>query len=124
MVSYAQRMLEGWREGEVRDVHQEMMRLLLEIVAKVLFDAEIERADEVGKALGRVAKRFDEQGSAKLLRLLLGPLPTPIDLRFRRAVEQLDELIYGIIDEAARVERTPAICSRCCCTPETKRVSG
>ncbi len=31
------------------------MRLLLEVVAKVLFDAEIERADEVGKALGRVA---------------------------------------------------------------------
>jgi cytochrome P450 len=99
MVSYAERMLESWREGEVRDVHQEMMRLLLEVVAKVLFDAEIERADEVGKALGRVAKRFDEQGSAKLLRLLLGRLPTPTDLRFRRAVEQLDELIYGIVDE-------------------------
>ena len=99
MVSYAQRMLEGWRGGEKRDVHQEMMGLLLEVVAKVLFDAEIERAEEVGRALGRVAKRFDEQGSAKLLRFLLGPLPTPTDLRFRRAVGQLDEIIYGIIDE-------------------------
>jgi len=92
-------MLESWREGEKRDVHQEMMRLLLEVVAKVLFDAEIERAEEVGRALGRVAKRFDEQGSTKLLRFLLGPLPTPTDLRFRRAVGQLDEIIYGIIDE-------------------------
>ncbi len=99
VVSYAERMLKRWREEETRDVHQEMMRLLLEVVAKVLFDAEIDRAEEVGKALGRVAKRFDEQGSAKLLRLLLGPLPTPTDLRFRRAVEQLDELIYAIIDE-------------------------
>jgi len=99
MVSYAERMLEGWREGETRDVHQEMMRLLLEVVAKVLFDAEIDRAEEVGKALGRVAKRFDEQGSAKLLRFLLGRLPTPTDLRFRKAVKQLDELIYGIINE-------------------------
>jgi cytochrome P450 len=99
MVSYAEGMLKRWREGETRDVHQEMMRLLLEVVAKVLFDAEIDRAEEVGKALGRVAKRFDEQGSAKLLRLLLGRLPTLTDLRFRRAVEQLDELIYAIIDE-------------------------
>jgi cytochrome P450 len=56
MVSYAERMLEGWREGEIRDVHQEMMRLLLEVVAKVLFDAEIDRAEEVRKALQRRSK--------------------------------------------------------------------
>ena len=99
VVSYTQRMLQRWRGGEERDVHEEMMRLLLEVVAKVLFDAEIERAEDVGRALGRVARRFDEQGSAKLLRFLFGPLPTPTDLRFRRAVGQLDEIIYGIIDE-------------------------
>src|SRR5205807_1111430 len=34
MVQYAQRMLEGWRDGEERDVHQEMIRLTLQIVAK------------------------------------------------------------------------------------------
>jgi hypothetical protein len=33
-----------------------------------------------------------------LLRLLLGHLPAPT-YRFRKAIKQLDELIYGIIDE-------------------------
>src|ERR671916_2074964 len=40
MAAFAERMLKRWREEETRDVHQEMMRLLLEVVAKVLFDAE------------------------------------------------------------------------------------
>src|SRR5204862_241553 len=42
MVDYTERMVEGWRGGEERDAHQEMMRLTLEIVAKTLFDAEVD----------------------------------------------------------------------------------
>jgi cytochrome P450 len=99
MVSYTERMLATWRAGEIRDIHQEMMRLLLEIVAKVLFDAEIAESREVREALDRAVKRFDEQGSGMLVRFLLGNFPTPTNLRFRRAVGRLDEVIYGIIDE-------------------------
>jgi cytochrome P450 len=52
MVEYTQRMLDGWRGGEERDAHQEMMRLTLQIVGKTLFDADVERdAQEVGKSL-------------------------------------------------------------------------
>ncbi len=29
MVSYTERMLATWQDGETRDVHQEIMRLLL-----------------------------------------------------------------------------------------------
>ena len=39
-------MLDGWRHGEVRDVHREMMRLTLEIVAKTLIDADISNEAE------------------------------------------------------------------------------
>ena len=99
MVSYTERMLSSWQDGEARDVHQEMMRLLLEIVAKVLFDAEIAKSGEVRGAIDRAMKRFDEQGSAMLVRFLLGNFPTPTNLRFRKAVRQLDEIIYGLIDE-------------------------
>src|SRR6184192_1303803 len=35
MVEYAQRVMESWRAGEERDVHQEMMRLTLQIVMHV-----------------------------------------------------------------------------------------
>src|SRR5436309_15698006 len=41
MVEYAERMLSGWRDGEVRDVHAEMTRLTQQIVAKTLFGAEV-----------------------------------------------------------------------------------
>src|SRR5919199_5290694 len=37
MVAYTQQMLAAWQDGEVRDVHQEMMSLTLQIVAKTLF---------------------------------------------------------------------------------------
>ena len=48
MVSHTERMLATWRDGEVRDVHQEMRRLTLGIVAEVLFGARTKKADEVG----------------------------------------------------------------------------
>src|SRR5215218_9474466 len=62
MVSYAERMLKRWQEGEIRDVHQEMMRLLLEVVAKVLFDAEIDRA---GGREGAGARREEIRRTGK-----------------------------------------------------------
>ena len=34
-------MLAGWNDGEIRDIHQEMMQLTLRIVARVLFSVEV-----------------------------------------------------------------------------------
>ena len=41
MVEYTERMLSNWHDGESRDIHQDMMRLTLEIVAMALFSVEI-----------------------------------------------------------------------------------
>ncbi|MBZ5566194.1 MAG: cytochrome P450, partial [Acidobacteriia bacterium] len=41
MVAFAERMLATWQDGEMRDAHKDMMRVTLEIVAKVLFGAEV-----------------------------------------------------------------------------------
>jgi cytochrome P450 len=41
MVDYTERMLGGWRDGEVHQIHQDMTHLTMEIVAKSLFDIEI-----------------------------------------------------------------------------------
>ena len=52
MVKYASRIANEWRDGEERDIHAEMMRLTLSIVAKTLFDADVDReAKRVGQAL-------------------------------------------------------------------------
>src|SRR5579863_5227757 len=41
MVASTERMLSNWSDGESRDIHQDMMRLTLEIVAMALFSVEI-----------------------------------------------------------------------------------
>src|SRR5215216_433569 len=56
MVSHAERMLATWRNGEVRDVHQEMRRLTLGIVAEVLFGVKKDKADEVREILAWLDK--------------------------------------------------------------------
>ena len=106
MVSYTERMLEGWRAGEERNVHHDMMRLTLEIVAKTLVDADIAgNAEEVGAALGTIMARFSDQGSGVFLRMIPDGVPTPSNLRFRQANKKLEEFIYGIIDERRRSGR-------------------
>jgi cytochrome P450 len=96
MVASAERMLNGWRDGETRDAHHDVMRLTLEIVAKTLFDADATgEAEEVGCALEVVQEQFSSQGG--LSEMLGNFLPTPSYLRFDRAVRRLDEIIYRII---------------------------
>ncbi|HEX2182782.1 MAG TPA: cytochrome P450, partial [Rubrobacteraceae bacterium] len=103
MVAFTERLLEGWRDGEVRNLHREMMRLTLEIVAKTLLDADIAReAEGVGEALGEIMDYFSDQGSGSFLRLLPESVPTPANLRYRHAVRRLDGIIYSIIDERRR----------------------
>src|ERR1700741_1833261 len=52
MVRDANRLVAEWKGGEERNVHAEMMRLTLQIVAKTLFDADVDReARQVGRAL-------------------------------------------------------------------------
>ncbi|MDT4952555.1 MAG: hypothetical protein QOJ02_693 [Acidobacteriota bacterium] len=98
MTEMAARTASRWRDGETLDISQEMMRLTLAIVAKTLFDADVEaEADEIGAALTAVMELFD------MLLMpfseLLEKLPLPHVRRFRRAKERLDATIYRIIEE-------------------------
>src|SRR6267378_5786001 len=97
MVEYTERMLSGWRGGEERDAHQEMMRLTLQIVGKTLFDADVERdAKEVGKSLELLLEI-----GANFRRTIFVPqwLPTPTNLRVKREVAQIEKIIDRIIGE-------------------------
>ncbi len=97
MVEYTQRMLNGWRGGEARDAHQEMMRLTLQIVGKTLFDADVERdAQDVGKSLELLLEI-----GANFRRAIFVPhwLPTPTNLRVKREVAQIEKILYRIIGE-------------------------
>lgn len=93
-------MIEGWKDGQELDIHQAMMSLTLDIVAETLFGAEVgHRHADVGHALELALMRFVDQLS--LLRFL-DRLPLPRNVRFRRAVQMLDAIIYDVIDSRRR----------------------
>jgi cytochrome P450 len=97
MASYTERRLEGWRDEQTIDVHQEMMRLTLEIVAKTLFNADVAtEAKDVGEAMEVALKNFSSQ--RRVIRIP-NSIPTPQNVRFERAARRLDEIVRRIIEE-------------------------
>lgn len=99
MVDRADRAVAHWREGEVRDVHGEMMRLTLEIVCRALFKADVSDAvRDVGEALS-VAREEANTRLNTLLFLVPAFVPTPGNLRLKRAVRRLDRVVYGLIEQ-------------------------
>jgi cytochrome P450 len=98
MIEFADRMADSWRDGEVRDLSQEMMHLTLQIVGKTLFNAQVaDEADEIGAAMTTLIELFDYL----LLPFseILEKLPFPQMRRFDKAKRTLDKIIYGIIEE-------------------------
>ncbi len=98
MVDYASRLISSWREGEVRDIHRDMMRLTLEIVVKTLFNADVSGdADKVAEVLSEMVKPFSSQATLKWI--IDNRLPTRTHRRFHKAASEIDEIVYRIIAE-------------------------
>ncbi len=98
MTALTQRHVAGWTDGGIVDMHAEMMALTQAIVAKTLFDADVSGdAHEAGQAAEVVMRDF----GARLQSLGVLPywLPTPRNLRSRRAIRRLDALVHRIIEE-------------------------
>lgn len=95
-VRLAEEAVAGWRPGETRDPFRDAMRLALEIVGRVLFGGTV-----TGEA-GRVAAAADALQRAAARPFSLPPwLPTPGNRRLRRAMEDLDTVLFGLVDRAA-----------------------
>ena len=98
MVDYTERMLNRWRDGEVRNAHHDMMGVTLEIVAKVLFDADVTNDVE---AIGRAFDAVTDEIAVRFRRPVFIPdwVPLPGNLRYNRGVRQLDNVVYRMIRE-------------------------
>jgi cytochrome P450 len=95
MVAYAERMLESWHSGQTRDIHTDMMKLTMEIVAQTLFGASVEgKTQEVGRIMDTVMKYY---AGPMVWFPWLQQLPTPGNVRFRNAVKRLNAIIYETI---------------------------
>ncbi|HEX6574768.1 MAG TPA: cytochrome P450 [Gemmatimonadaceae bacterium] len=101
MSDYASRTSNRWRHGETVDMHFEMMRLTLGIVARTLFDADVDDdAAEIGWAL---TTAFESFNFAMLpFTEYLDRLPLPSVRRFNAAKATLDRAIYRIIEDRRR----------------------
>lgn len=101
MVSRTGRTIATWQDGETRDTHQDMMNLLLEIVAETVFDATSGNFEELKEVFKQIEETLivQEDGARSrggLHGILLRSLQY---LRFRKALGRLDRITYGIIDE-------------------------
>jgi cytochrome P450 len=96
MVDFAERMLQGWQPASVRDVHADMTQLTLEIIAKTLFDADVHgEARAAGAALAAAQESFIDRFQSLIA--LPEWVPSPGNLRLRRAVRRLDDIVFGFI---------------------------
>lgn len=95
MVNYTQQMLQTWHEGKVLDVHDEMMRLTLNIVMKTIFNQDI-----TGGEASHVAHALEEAMSWFAAQTTGGGEETSseMDRRFQDAVTLLDETVYAMIN--------------------------
>jgi len=97
MVRFAERLTGDWKHGEERDIHVEMMRLTLQIVAKTLFDADVDgEAQQVGHALEAIMEL-----NSDFRKLILMPpwLPTPRNIKASMATRRLDKIIFRFIEQ-------------------------
>jgi cytochrome P450 len=96
MVAHAERMMAAWQDGEARDIHDEMMRLTLEIVAEELFEVELAaERDRFSTAVNTLLEL--SSGGRMLLPPLLRMVPTRGNVAYYRAARKLDEIVYALI---------------------------
>ncbi len=93
MVRYADEQVSTWSDGEQRDISLENNQITVRIVGKTLFNMEVEAEVElIRRSMQAVQERFS----------ILSPfiptwVPTPVELRARRASRDLDGFVYGMI---------------------------
>jgi cytochrome P450 len=85
-----------WRDGETRDLAHEMNHLALDIVSRTLFSTQTEdEADSISRHLDTILKTLNHL--VMPWGTLLLTLPTPVKHRYRRALAELDRIVYGLI---------------------------
>ena len=95
MVKSTEQMLATWKDGEQRNVHEDMTRLTMEIIAKVLFGDEI--TSDVEQACDAFRVFFQQYDNRFGLYLIPEWLPTPGNLRYRRSIKRLDSIVFRMI---------------------------
>src|SRR5262249_29853581 len=96
VVEKTRRMLAGWSAADAIDVDEAMTHLTLTIIAQALFDVDVaSQAPELREAVRVIASGLVREARRPFS--LPGWLPLPGQIRMRRAVRLVDQLIRDII---------------------------
>ncbi len=99
VTEYTRRVSSEWRDGDVVDMQEPMMRLTLQIVTKALFGADVENSwKEVGRDATAIIDHLDRLNGPA------GPVVRrlPTSKKYLEAVSSLDSIVYKIIEERRR----------------------
>lgn len=101
MVDHATALMEDWRDGEPRDLSHDMMRLTLGIVSQTLLGSDVDsHAAKVRETMDTFLRTFP------VLMLpfaeVLEHLPIPAIKRLRKVRDELDDIVYRLIDTRRR----------------------
>lgn len=99
MVEYAEAMVNSWQDGQTRDIHEDMMRLTLNIVMKTIFNQEVNEgeAQNISHAVDVAMDWFESKRKQGFL--ILEWFPRPENIRYKNAIQQLDKSVYSIINQ-------------------------
>lgn len=99
MVQCAERMLAGWENGGIVDLHRSMTQLTLEIIARILFGTNVSEEDT--SVIGASLRTVHECIRIRNSRLVPIPdsVPTPVNLRMLRAARRIEQVVYRLISE-------------------------
>jgi cytochrome P450 len=96
-VTLARAAFARWHDGDLRDVHHEMGELTLAIVARTVFDVELdsEVADTIRRSLAQ--NQATVRRSTTLWGQVLDRLPVPSTRRWNASAREVNAMIYGLI---------------------------
>ncbi len=113
MADCTEQLIADWYaadRAQARDIQREMTRLTLAIVGRTLFGLDLSRhSDRAAAAFGAALAAIGRRGPGSLQVPLW--LPTPGNRRFRHSLQELDCMVYEIIErfregEAPDADRT------------------
>ena len=98
IVDLTEQMLSGWRDGQVMDVHAEMMGLTLRIAANAFFASNVEQdVVEMDHALNALILELEKRFKRPIV--IPDIVPLPGNIRYRRAIRTVEKVVARMIEE-------------------------
>jgi cytochrome P450 len=97
-VEFTQRAIASWRTNPVPDLKAEMARLSREIITAITLGQENStQSTVVAEVITAAIAEYDRRNQNWLLALLPETVPTPGNLRYQQATQQLNQILYSLI---------------------------